>query len=314
MKNSLFYLATVLIWGSTWIGIKMQLGSVEPMVSVTYRFTLAALILLFWCRLRGLNMRFTLNDHAFMFLQGILLFGFNYLLFYIAELYVASGLAAVIFSTIVLFNIINGAIFLQSPVSIRVVLGGLLGLVGIVLVFKNEITSFSIDNAGLTGFLLCLAATLLASWGNIVSARNQKNKLPIIQSNAYGMGYGALVMFLASILTGKTFGFELSVQYVGSLLYLAMFGSVIAFGCYLNLVGSIGADRAAYATLIFPIVALAISTIWEDYQWSASAASGVVLIILGNLVVLKKNVMGRDSGKTLQVIRSVSKVFAQFRW
>jgi drug/metabolite transporter (DMT)-like permease len=313
MKNTLFYLATILIWGSTWIGIKMQLGSVEPMVSVTYRFGLAALILLIWCRVRGLNMRFTRPDHSFMFLQGILLFGFNYLLFYIAELYIASGLAAVLFSTIVLMNIVNGALFLKSPVSGRVVFGGVLGLVGIILVFKNEITSFSIDNAGLTGFLLCLAATLLASWGNIVSARNQKKNLPIIQTNAYGMGYGALVMLLVSLFTGKAFTFDMSVQYAGSLIYLALFGSVIAFGCYLTLVGSIGADRAAYATLLFPIVALAISTIWEDYQWTGSAASGVGLIILGNLVILRKGVLARSEHKALRLLRSVSKVFISFR-
>ena len=288
MKNIIFYLITVLIWGSTWIGIKLQLGTVDPMVSVTYRFALATLILLVWCVLRGLQMRFNSSEHAFMFLQGILLFGFNYLLFYIAELYVASGLAAVIFSTIVLLNIVNGALFLKTPIAGRVVIGGLVGLAGIILVFKTEIGTLSLDNTGLTGFMLCLAATLLASLGNIVSARNQKRGLPIIQTNAYGMAYGALVMLLASLVTGRTFAFVLSYQYAGSLLYLAFFGSVIAFGCYLTLVGNIGADRAAYATLLFPIVALAISTIWEDYHWSVSSACGVGLILLGNLMILKK--------------------------
>lgn len=288
MKNILFYLITVLIWGSTWIGIKLQLGIVDPMVSVTYRFALATLILLIWCALRGLRMRFDAREHAFMFLQGVLLFGFNYLLFYIAELYVASGLAAVIFSTIVLMNIVNGALFLKTPIHGRVVIGGLIGMAGILLVFRTEISSFSLESKGLTGFILCLAATLLASLGNIASARNQKRGLPIIQTNTFGMAYGALVMLLASVVTGRTFDFVLSYQYVGSLLYLAFFGSVIAFGCYLTLIGNIGADRAAYATLLFPIVALAISTIWEDYHWSVSSASGVGLILLGNLLILRK--------------------------
>ena len=309
MKNMLFYLITVLIWGSTWIGIKLQLGTVDPVVSVTYRFALAAVILLIWCRVRGLNMRFSSSEHAFMFLLGVLLFGFNYLLFYIAELYVASGLAAVIFSTIVLMNIINGALFLKTPIHGRVVIGGLFGLAGIVLVFKNEISSFSLDNSGLTGFVLCLGATLLASLGNIVSARNQKNNLPIIQTNAYGMAYGALVMLLVTLATGKNFDFVFSYQYVGSLIYLAFFGSVIAFGCYLTLVGNIGADRAAYATLLFPIVALAISTIWEDYHWSVSSASGVMLIILGNLVVLKKLKPVSKIIPGQRLVRLVGKVF-----
>ena len=196
MKNLLFYLITILIWGSSWIGIKLQLGSVEPMASVTYRFALATVILLSWCRIRGLNMRFSLKEHGFMLLQGIFLFGLNYLFFYIAELHVTSGLAAVIFSTILIMNIINGAIFLKSAIDGMVVIGGLLGLAGIILVFRPEISSFSLENDGALGALLCVVATLFASWGNITSARNQKNGLPIIQTNAYGMGYGALMMMM----------------------------------------------------------------------------------------------------------------------
>ena len=194
MKNLLFYIITILIWGSTWIGIKMQLGLIDPMVSVTYRFALAAVVLFGWCLLRNLKMRFNPREHLLMALQGALLFGFNYLLFYIAELHVTSGLAAVIFSTILLMNLVNGAIFLRTPIDSRVVIGGLLGLAGIILVFRPEITTFSIENKGVLGIVLCLLATLLASWGNITSAYNQKHNLPIVQTNAYGMGYGAFFM------------------------------------------------------------------------------------------------------------------------
>lgn len=265
----------------------MQLGSVEPMASVTYRFGMAALVLFIWCGFRRLNMHFSPRDHFFMALQGALLFGFNYLFFYIAELHITSGLAAVIFSTILLMNIINGSIFLGSSIDGRVVTGGLLGLVGIVMVFRPEIASFSLENKGFLGIILCGIATLLASWGNITSAYNQKNGLPIIQTNAYGMSYGALIMFLSGFICGKPFAFEISPVYVGWLLYLAVFGSVIAFGCYLTLVGNIGADRAAYATLFFPIVALAISTLWENYQWTISAGIGVCFIVFGNLLMLQ---------------------------
>jgi len=288
MKNELFYLMTVLIWGSTWLGIKLQLGVVEPIVSVVYRFGLAALILLMWCWVKRLNMQFGWREHGFMLLQGVLLFGFNYLLFYEAELLVTSGLAAVIFSTILAMNIVNGAIFLGSAIDKRVVIGGILGLFGIVLVFRPEISSFSLDNDGMKGVILCIIATLLASLGNITSARNQKYKLPIIQSNAYGMAYGALVLCVVSLASGKSFIFDYSFVYISSLLYLAIFGSIIAFGCYLTLVGTIGADRAAYATLLFPIVALVISTIWENYHWTMSSLTGVVLILLGNFIILQK--------------------------
>ncbi len=289
MKNVLFYTATVLIWGSTWIAIKMQLGTVDPMVSVTYRFALAAVLLFIWCTIFRLNMRFTSRQHLFMAAQGLLLFGFNYLLFYVAELYITSGLAAVLFSTILVMNVINGSIFLRQPVERKVIAASLMGLTGIVLVFAPEIAAFSLENHGVRGVLLCIAATLLASLGNITSAYNQKNnKLPILQTNAFGMGYGAFALFVTALVSGKQFTFDPTLMYAGSLVYLAVFGSIIAFGCYLTLVGNIGADRAAYATLLFPIVALAISTIWEGYQWTPNAVAGIVMILMGNFLMVQK--------------------------
>jgi len=288
MKYFFFYLLTVLIWGSTWIGIKMQLGVVAPMVSVGYRFGIAALILIFWCKIKGLSLAFSAKEHGFIALQGVTLFCLNYLLFYYAEIELTSGLPAVIFSTVLLMNVINGRLFLKSAIDYRVISGGVLGLSGIILVFRQDITSFSLGNGSFNAVLLCIVATYLASLGNILSARNQKNGLPIIQTNALGMTYGAFLMLLLALFTGKEFTIDMSLVYLGSLFYLAVFGSIIAFGCYLTLLGSIGADRAAYATLLFPIVALAISTFWENYHWTGEAMLGVFLILAGNLQMLKK--------------------------
>lgn len=288
MKNFLFYMSTVLIWGSTWIGIKFQLGVVAPMVSVGYRFALAALLLLIWCRVRNLPMQFSRQDHFFIALQGLFLFCLNYLLFYLAELHLTSGLAAVIFSTILLMNMVNGALFLKTPLDIRVIAGGVFGLSGIIMVFKPEVTSFSINSASIQAIMLCVLATYLASLGNILSARNQKHKLPVVQTNGFGMAYGAIIMLALAFITGKDFTIDTTVTYLGSMVYLAIFGSIIAFGCYLALVGSIGADRAAYATLLFPLVALGISTIWEDYRWTQPALIGVGLILFGNLLMLQR--------------------------
>lgn len=288
MQSILFYSATVLIWGSTWLAITFQLGVVDPLVSVVYRFSLAALLLLGYCRLAGLNLRFSRQDHLFMALQGLLLFAVNYWLFYIAETVLASGLVAVVFSTMVVMNMVNGALFLRTPLNARVLLGAVLGLSGISLVFWPELASFSLDDQGLYGLLLSLAATFSASLGNIASARNQKFRLPILQTNAFGMAYGALSMGLVALFGGYDFGFELTFSYVASLLYLTIFGSIIAFGCYLSLVGRIGVDRAAYVTLLFPLVALVLSTLYEGYRWTGLALAGVVLILLGNMLVLRK--------------------------
>ena len=308
MKNTLFYIFTVLIWGSTWLGIKLQLGVVDPMASVTYRFALATLILMLWCRFKHLNLRFTLRQHSFMLLQGALLFGFNYLCFYLAEQYLASGLAAVIFSTILWMNVINGAIFLRTPISGAVLFGGAIGLAGILLVFEPELSGVSATSETLRGILLSCIATLLASLGNIVSARNQKAGLPIVQTNAWGMFYGAVIMLLVTTVMGRPFSFDWSPVYIGSLVYLALFGSVIAFGCYLSLVGNIGADRAAYATLLFPIVALIISTIAEDYHWTPASLTGVGLILLGNFWMIGgKRAIGGAGASPLNLLTNYLK-------
>ena len=288
IKNLLLYTVTVLIWGSTWLGIKFQLGQVDPLVSVVYRFCMAAALLFAWCGLRGLPMRFALRDHLFIALQGACLFAVNYWLFYLAEVHLTSGIVAVVFSTIVFWNILNGRLFLKTPIRTNVVCGSGLGIVGIGLVFWPELSGFSLEDAGFKGFMLSVAATLMASFGNILSARNQRHGLPVMQTNAYGMAYGALLMLAVAGVAGKPFSVDPSPTYLLSLVYLALFGSVVAFGCYLTLVGRIGADRASYATLLFPIIALIISTLFEGYRWSAPALAGVAIILTGNALSLAK--------------------------
>ena len=288
IRNLSLYAATVLIWGSTWLGIKFQLGEVDPLVSVIYRFCLATVLLILWCFLKGLKMRFATRDHLFIALQGACLFAVNYWLFYLAEVHLTSGIVAVMFSTIVFWNILNGRIFLKTPVRATVICGACLGIVGIGLVFWPELSGFSLADDGFKGFLLSMAATLLASFGNILSARNQRHGLPVVQTNAYGMAYATLLMLALALIAGKPFTFDPTAPYIISLLYLALFGSVIAFGCYLTLVGKIGADRASYATLLFPIIALIISTVVEGYQWSLPAVAGVGVILAGNALALFK--------------------------
>jgi len=288
MLNLLFFAATVLIWGSTWLAIKFQLGPVPPVQSVAWRFLLAAGLLFVWCLLARKPLRFSGRDHLFIALQGVCLFAVNYLLFYVAELYLASGLVAVVFSTMVVFNILNGALFLGTPVERRVVVGALLGLAGLALVFWPEMAAMQFSGQALLGLGLSFGATYSASLGNILSARNQRLKLPVLQTNAFGMAYGAVLMLGVALAGGVPLHLELSVPYLGSLLYLALFGSIVAFGCYLSLVGRLGAGRAAYVTLLFPLVALLLSTFYEGYHWSLPAAAGVPLILVGNLLALRR--------------------------
>ena len=285
----LLYITTILIWGSSWLAIKLQLGYVEPMVSVAYRFLLASAISWIYCRFSGRLMRFGLRDHLLMFLQGASLFSLNYLLFYISELTLTSGLAAVIFSTLVVMNMLNGIILLKNRFELRMGVGAFLGLAGIVLVFWPEITDFEMGDKNLTAAAIAVLATFFASLGNIASARNQHNGIPVIEANTYGMTYGALLMLALSFASGKQFTIEMTATYIGSLLFLSVFASILAFLSYLTLVGRVGVERAAYATLLFPFVALGISTVFEGYHWSAYAGTGVALILTGNLLILRRS-------------------------
>jgi len=289
-QNVLLYVVTILIWGSSWLVIKFQLGVVDPMVSVAYRFLLASAISWIYCRYSGLQLSFRLRDHGFMFLQGVSLFALNYWLFYISELTLTSGLAAVIFSTIVVMNMLNGVIFLKNRLELRVLIGAVLGLSGIILIFWPEVSDFETGSENLFAAALAVLATFLASLGNIASARNQREGIPVVQSNTYGMTYGAMLMLVLAWSTGHEFNFEFTVSYVSSLVFLSVFASIIAFWSYLTLLGRVGVERAAYATLIFPLVALGISTIFEGYQWTAYAVIGIVLILGGNLLILKRSI------------------------
>ncbi len=282
MSSFSLYAATILIWGSTWYAIKLQLGEVEPIVSVAWRFALAAALLMGWCRWRGIPLRFSRQDHLGMAGLGLFLFSSNYAIFYYATGYVTSGLIAVVFSTIVIMNIVNGALLLGNRVSARTVYGAVVGIAGITLVFLPEI-----DGLDPFGLLLCLLGTLLASFGNMVSARNQRRGIPVVSANAWGMAYGTAFLLAAAAVGGASFGFETTLSYTASLLYLAVFGSVLAFGGYLTLLGRVGPERAAYVTVLFPVVALAISTLLEDYRWHAVSFLGVALVLFGNWLITR---------------------------
>lgn len=289
------YLATILIWGTTWFAIKFQLGIVAPEVSLLYRFGLAAVILVGFCLFSGKSLAFSLCDHLFVAGQGACLFSINYLIFYIATGMLTSGLVAVVFSSVIFMNMFNGWLFLGRSVERIVILGASLGLFGITLVFWPELSTDNGQTTSLTGLILCVVATYCASLGNILSARNQQAGLAVVPTNALGMAYGALLMLLFVLVSGSEFKFDFSVEYVLSLLYLSVFGSILAFGAYLTLIGRIGADRAAYATVLFPIVALLISWWFEDYQWTFQSLLGIAIVLVGNTLLTGRRWRGKTA-------------------
>ena len=288
MHTTSLYLTTILIWGSTRFAIKFQLGVVEPEISLIYRFALAAIILLLFCLMSKRNLRFSASQHLFMALQGLFLFSTNYLIFYWATGLLTSGIVALLFSTVILMNIINGSLFLKQPINTGVVVGAMFGIAGIVSIFWSEVADVGNSDSSWRGLWMCLIATFCASIGNILSARNQRQGLPVVQTNAWGMAYGSIFMLAYALSQGSVFNYDPAFSYSLSLTYLSVFGSIFAFGSYLTLIGRIGSDKAAYTAVLFPVIALLLSTLFEDYRWTLAAFFGFGLVLFGNFLVSRK--------------------------
>ena len=296
MSNITLYVVTVLIWGSTWFAIEFQLGTVAPEVSLVYRYAGASLLLFAWARFRGLNLSFRLRQHTWFVLLGVLLFGVNYVFAYRAQIYITSALTAIAFSTLVWMNIINARIFFGVNAGRRVLFGALLGVAGILMLFVPQIGELALTDAVFYGSILAIGGALIASFGNMVSQAAQKRDLPVIQSNAWGMFYGAIVSAIIAVSEGYSFNFDWSPGYVTSLVYLTMFGSIFAFGAYLTLLGRIGAHKAGYSMVMFPVVALILSMLFEGLKIDATLIVGTLLVLAGNLFVLKSDPPRRRSG------------------
>ena len=284
--NIFLFVIVICCWSPTWYVIKFQLGIVDPILSVAYRFFIASVILFCFTTITKRKISFKLQDHFWFFLLGINLFSLNYILFYIANQYLISGIVAVCFSSLLFMNILNERVFLKIKATSKTYLASLIGLVGLFIIFNKEIISFTYSNKVHFGILLGIIATYFASLGNIVSFRNSKKSLPIISTLSYAMLYGSIFTFIISVILNKEIIFDISFSYITSLLFLSIVGSVLAFTMYLKLVENIGAGRAGYIGAILPVIALLISTYFENLVWNQNIMLGLPLLIFGAVLVI----------------------------
>lgn len=257
------------------------------------RFWLAALVIWVWLAWRR---EWRLPPRAIwphLLGQGLCLFCLNFMCFLYASQWIASGLVAVCFSTAPVWNALNGRLFHGTALSARVMAGAALGLAGLLLLFGSEVLRDLGRPQIWWGLGLALAGTACFSLGNLLSGAMQRRGQTPIQTNAWAMTIGATVIAAWAVASGQPLRFDLSTQYVGAWLYLAIPGSVIGFTAYLTLVGRIGADRAAYCTVLFPIVALNISAVVEGYRWTPPALFGLLLLAAGNVVVFWRGALPR---------------------
>ena len=299
MSIPFLYATVVLIWGCTWFAISFQLGEVAEELSVAYRFALASVALFAWARLTGIPLALPRRNYWLIVVMGALMFSVSYVLVYFGSNYIATGLVAVLYSLIVIFNGVLERFFYGTRIDNRLLLASAVGLSGTALVFLPEVAELTFEDRAVLGVTWTVASVLFAALGNMAAIRTTRGT-PVVVVNAHAMAWGALTSMLIAWILERPFNFSFTEGYVTSLLFLAIFGSSIAFGCYLALLKQIGSARASYASVLFPIVALLISTLFEGYRWSFTALAGVGLIVTGNWLALSRVPARHVSNKKLR--------------
>ena len=278
------YVAVVFGWSTSWYPLSLQLGVVAPEVSIFWRFLVSSLMMLAITAFCGIRLRFEPGEHLRFLFLGMALFSTNFALFYNSSLYLASGLLAVILSMSSLINVVLVAAINRRPPPLLQMVAAIVGLVGLGLIFAPEFKT--LPTAGIA-VAYGVLATFSFCIGNLLSSRSQQRGTPVLASTSWGMVYGTLFMGIIALLRGHPFIIDMSPSYLLSLAWLILVSSVMTFACYLSLVGRIGPGRAAYATVVFPIFALLISSRYEGYEWSVAALAGLALVIIGNLIMIR---------------------------
>lgn len=276
-----------LAWGTTWYAITFQLGVVDPIVSVVYRFALAAAMLFAWCALRGESLRLTLAQHGAALGLGLLTFGGNYPLVYWAEERVSSAVVAVVFAALAFVNLIVFRLAFGQRSSTLAWVASCCGLAGVALLSWEEVIAAEIGDRALIGIAMTLASVLLASFGNVFARRGEMIGVGVAASTAWAMAYGAGALALAVTVTGVPWSFEWRASYVVSLVYLAAIGSVLAFLLYYGLARRRGYTSASYISALTPPVAMLVSTVFEGKSWGWLALAGIALVLAGQALLLR---------------------------
>ncbi len=281
------YVINVLIFGCSWLPLRFQLGVVDPSVSVVWRFLIATLCMFAVVFVTRSRLSFSVRDHALFAVLGATLFSLNFLSFYYAGFHLTSGQMSVVFALTAVFIPILSAIVTRTWPQPRVVLGALLGVAGVAVVFGPDLRAEGFGSGMHLGLMSGLAGTLLFTIGSMASVTVGKRGLPQPSVNAFSMAYGFLLLLAIAVMKGATFQVEWTARYLGALAFLIVFPTLLGFAIYMRLIKRIGASRAGYGTVLFPIVALLISTAFEQYHWTWMAGFGIALVLLGNVVVLR---------------------------
>lgn len=290
-RTQWFDLASIVVctlaWGTTWFAITKQLGVVDPVVSVTYRFALAAVLLFAWGALRREDLALNRAQHFAALGVGFFTFAVDYSLVYWAEERVTSAVVAVVFAAMAFVNLIVFRIAFSQRAPLLAWAAGGLGVLGVGFLSWEEIASAELSNRALTGIGLTLAGVISAAIGNVYARKGEMAGAGVVASTGWAMAYGAVMLAVFAVATGKTWAFEFTAPYILSLLHLSLVGSVIAFVLYYGLARRRGYATASYISALTPPLAMFVSALFEDKSWGVFALSGVVLVLGGQALLLR---------------------------
>lgn len=281
------FLAVTLIWGATWIVIRDQLGVVPPSWSVTYRFLLAGLVMLAVAWFSGAPLRLSRAGFGFVAIFGLAQFLFNFNFVYRAEEHITSGLVATVFALLFVPNALFSRLFLGQKTTLQFWLGSAVAIGGLSLLFINELQGdVSSRNQTLLGIGFTLMGVMSASCANVMQASERARSMPMPTILAWGMIFGGLADGLFAWINYGPPVVEMRLGYFLGIAYLGIIGSALAFSLYFGIVRQMGPAKAAYSSVIIPIIAMLISTFAEDYRWTMLAAGGAALAMVGAIIAL----------------------------
>lgn len=280
-------LICAVIWGTTWYAITLQLGTVPPLASIVWRFGLAAAVLFLGCRIAGLRLRLTRAQHLAALGQGLFAFSISYSFTYASEGLVASAIVAVTFASLTFINLVLFRVAAGQKAAAASWGGAILGLIGVAVLSGGEVLGAGFDRRAALGVGLALIATTASAFGNFFAWKGQTHGSTAIPSTAWAMAYGTGLLAVYGLATGVEFSIDPTFTYVGSLLYLSLFGSVIAFGLYFTIARMIGYAMASYISALTPPIAMLVSVLFEGARFGWPALAGLVLVLSGQALLIR---------------------------
>lgn len=276
-----------MIWGTTWYAITLQIGQTALLASIVWRFGLASAVLFIGCLIARQNLKLTRAQHLAALGQGAFAFSVSYSFTYAAETHVASAIVAVTFASLTFINLVLFRLIARQKAAAASWGGAVLGIAGVAVLSGSEVLGAGFDRGAALGVGLALIATTASAFGNFFAWKGQQHGSAAIPSTAWAMAYGTGLLIVFGLATGVKFSIDPSPAYIGSLLYLSLFGSVIAFGLYFTIARTIGYAMASYISALTPPIAMLVSVLFEGARFGWLALVGLLLVLSGQALLIK---------------------------